>query len=55
MARQRYICMDIFATQKDIAELKADLVKAIAESQRWTITASFAAVGIFAALIRVLH
>jgi hypothetical protein len=30
-------------------------VKAIAESQRWTITAIFAAVGVFAALSKVLH
>jgi len=44
-----------FATKKDIAELKAELIKAIAESQRWTITAIFAAVGIFAALTKVLH
>ena len=46
--------VDAVATKKDIAELKADLIKTIAESQRWTITAIFAAVGIFAALSRVL-
>ena len=44
-----------YETKKDIAELKTELVKAIAESQRWTITAIFAAVGLFAALSKVLH
>ena len=40
--------------RKDIAEIKSEPIKAIAESQRWTITANFAAIGIFAALIKVL-
>jgi hypothetical protein len=44
-----------FSTKKDIAELKAELIKAIAESQRWTITAIFAAVGVFAALTKLLQ
>jgi hypothetical protein len=47
------------ATKADLvaglAELKTELIKAIAESQRWTITAIFAAVGLFAALSLVLH
>ena len=43
------------ATKSDLAELKTELIKAIAESQRWTITAIFAAVGLFAALSKVLH
>jgi hypothetical protein len=42
-------------TKKEMAELKAELTKAIAESQRWTITAIFAAMGLFAALSQVLH
>jgi len=46
---------DALATKTDLAELKTDLIKAIAESQRWTITAMFAAVGIFAALTKVLN
>ncbi len=46
---------DALATKRDLAELKTELIKAIAESQRWTITAIFAAVGLFAALSKVLH
>lgn len=46
---------DVLATKRDLAELKTELIKAIAESQRWTITAIFAAVGLFAALSKVLH
>jgi len=46
---------DALATKTDLAELKTDLIKAIAESQRCTITAMFAAVGIFAALTKVLN
>ena len=46
---------DVLATKTDLAELKTDLIKAIAESQRWTITAIFAAVGLFAALSKMLH
>lgn len=46
---------DALATKRDLAELKTELIKAIAESQRWTITSIFAAVGLFAALSKVLH
>jgi len=46
---------DALATKRDLAELKTDLIKSIAESQRWTITAIFAAVGLFAALSKMLH
>jgi len=46
---------DVDEVRKEMAELIADLVKAIAESQRWTITAIFAAVGVFAALMKVLN
>lgn len=46
---------DVLATKRDLAELKTELIKAIAESQWWTITAIFAAVGLFAALSKVLH
>lgn len=46
---------DRLATKTDLAELKTELIKAIAESQRRTITASFAAVGLFAALSKILH
>ena len=46
---------DRLATKTDLAELKTELIKAIAESQRWTITAIFAAVGLFAALSKILH
>jgi len=45
---------DVDEVRKEMAELKADLIKAIAKSQRWTITAIFAAVGVFAALTKVL-
>ena len=43
------------ALNAEIAEAKSDLIKAIAESQRWTITTVFAAVALFAALSKVLH
>ena len=46
---------DRLATKTDLAELKTELIKAIAESQRSTITAIFAAVGLFAALSKILH
>ena len=44
-----------YMTKKDIAELRAEVVKAIAESQRWTITAMFGAVGLFAVISKVWH
>ena len=47
--------LDKLATKTDLAELKTELIKAIAESQRWTITAIFASVGLFAALSKILH
>ena len=40
-------------TRKDLAEMKTELIKAIAESQRWTITSIFAAMGIFAAIMKI--
>lgn len=46
---------DVDTVRKEMAEMKTELIKAIAESQRWTITAIFAAVGVFAALSKVLH
>jgi phage shock protein A len=53
---------DVDQVRKELAELraeiangKAEMIKAIAESQRWTITAMFAAVGLFAAISKVLH
>ena len=46
---------EVESVRKDMAEIKSELIKAIAESQRWTITAIFAAVGIFAALTKILH
>lgn len=45
---------DVDNVRKELAEMKTELIKAIAESQRWTITAIFAAVGIFAALSKLL-
>ena len=46
---------DVDQLRKELAEIRADLIKAIAESQRWTITAMFAAVGLFAAISKLLH
>jgi multidrug resistance efflux pump len=46
---------DVETVRKDMAEMKTELIKAIAESQRWTITAIFAAVGVFAALSKMIH
>ena len=41
------------ATKSDLAEMKTELIKAIAESQRWNIATIFAAVGLFAAITKV--
>ncbi len=46
---------DVDQVRKELAEIRADLIKAISESQRWTITAMFAAVGLFAAISKLLH
>lgn len=46
---------DVETVRKDMAEMKTELIKAIAESQRWTITAIFASVGVFAALSKMIH
>jgi multidrug resistance efflux pump len=46
---------DIEGVRKDVAELRAEVAKAIAESQRWTITAMFGAVGLFAVISKVWH
>ena len=46
---------DIGLVRTEIAELKTELIKAVAESQRWTITAVFAAVGLFAAIVKFAH
>ena len=46
---------DVESVKRDIAELKTELVKAIAESQRWTITSIFAAVALFAAVTKIWH
>lgn len=47
------------ATKADLtaglAELKTELIKSIAESQRWTITAIFAAVALFATISKLWH
>ena len=42
-------------TKADGEGLRADMARMVAESQLWTITAVFAAVGLFAALSKVLH
>jgi nucleoid DNA-binding protein len=54
-ATQLFAKADGASLKAEIAQTKSDLIKAIAESQRWTITAVFAAVGLFAALSKVLH
>jgi multidrug resistance efflux pump len=46
---------DIEGVRKDVADLRAEVAKAIAESQRWTITAMFGAVGLFAVISKVWH
>lgn len=53
-ARQLATHGDVDTVRKEMAEMKTELVKAIAESQRWTITAIFASVGVFAALSKIL-
>jgi hypothetical protein len=46
---------DVDTVRKEMAEMKTELIKAIAESQRWTIIAIFASVGVFAALTKLLQ
>lgn len=53
-ATQLFTKADGAELKSEMMEIKSDLIKAIAESQRWTITAIFAAVGLFAALNKVL-
>ena len=46
---------EVALVQKDVADLKSELMKTMAESQRWTITAIFGAVAIFAAITKIWH
>ncbi len=46
---------DVDGVRKDVADLRAEVAKAIAESQRWTITALFGAVGLFAVISKIWH
>ena len=46
---------EVALVQKDVAGLKSELMKTMAESQRWTITAIFGAVAIFAAITKIWH
>ena len=46
---------EVALVQKDVADLKSELMKTIVESQRWTITAIFAAVALFAAITKIWH
>ena len=46
---------EVALVQKDVADLKSELMKTIVESQRWTITAIFAAVALFAAIAKIWH
>lgn len=46
---------DIEGVRKDVTDLRAEVAKAIAESQRWTITALFGAVGLFAVISKIWH
>ncbi|MFT3758293.1 hypothetical protein [Thauera sp.] len=41
-------------TKRDGAELKADMIKAIAEMQRWTLGAIFAGMAAVAAIIKLV-
>lgn len=53
--RRHSLHTDRLATKTDLAELKTELIKAIAESQRWTITSISAAVALFAVVAKVWH
>ena len=46
---------EVALVQKDVAELKSELMKTLVESQRWKITAIFAAVALFAAVTKIWH
>ena len=53
--RQNARQAEVLATKRDLAETKAEIIKAIADSQRWTITAMFGAIGLFAAITKIWH
>lgn len=38
-----------------VAEMETRLLRAMADMQRWTITAMFAAIGLFAAISKLIH
>ncbi len=46
---------DVDQVRKEMAEMESRLMRAMADMQRWTITALFAAVGLFAAISKVWH
>ena len=46
---------DIETVRKDMAEMESRLLRAMADMQRWTITAIIAAVGLFAAITKIWH
>lgn len=46
---------DVDNVRKEIAEMEARLLRAMADMQRWTITAMIGAVGLFAAVTKIWH
>lgn len=42
------------ATRADLAELKNEIIMKMAEMQRWMITAMIAAIGVIAAIVKML-
>ncbi len=46
---------DVDSVRKEIAEMEARLLRAMADMQRWTITAMIGAVGLFAAVTKIWH
>ena len=46
---------DVDNVRKEIVEMEARLLRAMADMQRWTITAMIGAVGLFAAVTKIWH
>ena len=53
--RQLFTKGDGAELRKDMAEMETRLMKAISEMQRWTIGSVFAAVALFAAIVKIWH
>jgi ribosomal protein L29 len=46
---------EVADVKTSIAEMESRLLRAMSDMQRWTITAMFAAIGLFAAISKLIH